>query len=277
MSEFVVVPGARVRVCDEGDPTRKALVLLHGFCGSVHWFERMTPLLIDQYRVVRIDLAGHGLTRSRGSFDPDAQARLVESVLARLEVNSAVAVGHSMGADIAIELSRVSDRVSELVVIGQAPDYSYANLPKVDALFTLPFVAQAVHRMAPAVAVRQALRAGFARGFPMERGFDDPRQAMLDHALTNPGVYRVVSGDRRKALAARPLDRRIRESGLPTLVIHGAADQMYDCAKTAARYRDAGAMVRIVEGAGHSPNVEKPAETVAAIREFLAERQAAGA
>ncbi len=63
----------------------------------------------------------------------------------------------------------------------------------------------------------------------------------------------------------------MRENGKPLLVIMGAEEQIIDDPpKRLAEYRDTvpGAKTKLVQGAGHSPNVEKPAETSALILGF---------
>ena len=60
---------------------------------------------------------------------------------------------------------------------------------------------------------------------------------------------------------------------MPLLVIFGAEDQIYDDPDAAARpTRDVpGRRITIIPGAGHSPNVEKPAETTRLILDFAAQ------
>jgi pimeloyl-ACP methyl ester carboxylesterase len=148
----------------------------------------------------------------------------------------------------------LGDRAAKIVIIGQAPDYSYATFPAGNGMLALPVLGPLLHRIAPPAAVRKAVSYAFAPGFAF-----DP-VLLLDHAATDPAVARAVIVHRRRALAARPLDVRVRDLGRPTLVILGRHDRFYPCDRTAARYRAAGARVEIVEAAGHSPQVERPAE-----------------
>ena len=58
-----------------------------------------------------------------------------------------------------------------------------------------------------------------------------------------------------------PLDERLAAVGAPLLVIFGAEDQIYDADESLARYEAIpGAQTALIEGAGHSPNVETPEE-----------------
>ena len=81
-------------------------------------------------------------------------------------------------------------------------------------------------------------------------------------------MFRTVLVTRRDRMAARPLDAQVRDAGKPTLVILGGRDHFYG-ARSADRYRAAGARVEIQPESGHSPLVEMPEPTAAIIRDFL--------
>jgi pimeloyl-ACP methyl ester carboxylesterase len=66
-----------------------------------------------------------------------------------------------------------------------------------------------------------------------------------------------------------PLDERLRETGIPLLVIFGAEDQVYEAEAAIEAYGDVpGVQSALIEGAGHSPNVEKPDQVAKLILEF---------
>ena len=70
-----------------------------------------------------------------------------------------------------------------------------------------------------------------------------------------------------------PLDQRVRNAAVPLLVIFGEHDQLYDDPGAAAEaYGDVpGAQITVLPDAGHSPNVEKPAETSRLVLDFAAQ------
>src|SRR4051794_38393617 len=102
----VDVPGFRgsVHVRIDGPADAPPVVMLHGFSGSLHWFDRVVPLLSDDYRLIRIDLAGHGSTGGRAQ-DAPVQIRVVGAVLDELDIRDAAVLGHSFGADVAAGLA----------------------------------------------------------------------------------------------------------------------------------------------------------------------------
>ena len=62
-SQFVMLPnGTRAHVRDRGPRDALALVLIHGSNASLYTWEPWAKQLSDQFRVVTVDLPGHGLT-----------------------------------------------------------------------------------------------------------------------------------------------------------------------------------------------------------------------
>ncbi|MFD8495775.1 alpha/beta fold hydrolase [Amycolatopsis sp. NPDC059657] len=232
-----------MHVRQDGQAEGSAVVLLHGFGSSLHWFGEVAAGLAPGHRVIRVDLLGHGRTGGGAQgLDAESQACAVAGALAELEVTEACVVGHSFGADVALALARRWPGVASLVILGQAPDYSYAKFPPGAFLPATAAMMGFLHRLSP---WRSSL------------------------SEMHPGMYRVVLADRRARLAAHPLDVQLRDLGLPALAILGGRDRIYPCAPTAARYRAAGARVAIIEDAGHSLHVERPREVAELIRELL--------
>lgn len=97
----------RMRLQVDGPADGPVIVLVHGFVSSLHWFDGVTALLADTFRVVRVDLVGHGSTGGPALDAPD-QTAVLEQVLDSLDVQDAVAVGHSFGADVAVGLAGTS-------------------------------------------------------------------------------------------------------------------------------------------------------------------------
>ncbi|MGI8680415.1 MAG: alpha/beta fold hydrolase [Jatrophihabitans sp.] len=264
IGSFVATAAGNIHVRVDGPVDGPPLLLLHGFCGSMNWFDRVVGLLADTFRVVRVDLLGHGRTGGP-AVDAGEQARMVEAVLAHLGVEGVVAVGHSFGADVAVELAEKSDVVQALVIITQAPDYSDATLPRGSVLMTTPVLGRALYGIGGLLS--SAVHATFAlmRGYPAGRelitlGFRDFR-------ALNFGMFRIILIERRDRMAIRPLDAQVRDAQKPTLAILGGRDAFYG-ARAADRYEAAGARVEILPESGHSPIVEHPGRTAQLIRAF---------
>jgi pimeloyl-ACP methyl ester carboxylesterase len=228
IGRMVRLPVGLVHVREDGPPDAPVVLLLHGFASSMHSFDRVTPLLAPDRRVVRIDLLGHGSTTAAvPDLGSQAQAAMVTAVLDRLGLAPNTVVGHSFGADVAIAVAAADDEsAARVVVIGQAPDYSTARLPRGSALLRHPVAGPWLHRLALAAAVNRASRFAFAPGAPAGSYFDREDRRVLDYRATAPAMDRTVLVDRPRLLAARGLDQQLRDLGRPALVILGRLDRL---------------------------------------------------
>ncbi|GAA2795711.1 alpha/beta fold hydrolase [Crossiella cryophila] len=262
IGELISVAGHNFHVRQDGDPTARPLVLLHGFRGSMHWFDRLTPLLATDFRVIRVDLPGHGCTGGSTDLDALSQGRAVAALVKELDLSDAAVAGHSYGADVTLALAAQSDRVSAVVVIAQGPDYTYASTPRGSA-----FLVSLFSVIARTIAYWPVTH--WISRFLPGKNFDNPIQAVLDQAATAPRLTRMIFVDRGPILAQHPLDAQLRDLGLPSLVILGEQDPYYDCAKTTARYTAAGVQVKVIPGAPHSPFLAQPSAVAGLLWEFL--------
>ncbi|MGX1809469.1 alpha/beta fold hydrolase [Nocardia sp. NPDC055321] len=271
--ELIPVLGHEVHVRVEGPEDGKPVLLLHGFEGSLHWWDALTPLLTDTYRVVRPDLLGFGCTGGSSGFDQDGQGDMLAGLLIALDIEDVAVVGHSWGADAALAVAARTERVSEVVILDQAPDLSYLTVTPGAPVLAFPPIAMLVQHLAPAPALRRALSEGFARGFDLDAAVPGLDQMIRDHRAMSWRAYHQVSAVRRRALAANPLDRQLEMTELPALVVHGRHDRLYDWERTRDRYTAVGARFELIDEAGHSPNVETPDRLAAILRDFLATSQ----
>jgi magnesium chelatase accessory protein len=85
-----------------------ALLLLHGTGASTHSWRDVAPILAARYTVVMPDLPGHGFTSQPGAsgLTLPAMARSIADLLAVLDIKPALAIGHSAGCAIALEMIR---------------------------------------------------------------------------------------------------------------------------------------------------------------------------
>jgi pimeloyl-ACP methyl ester carboxylesterase len=89
-----------------------AVVLIHGFTESSNIWDFFVENLVSSFRVVTIDLPGHGESECIGDVHPMEQmSEAVKAVLDHLNISEAVIIGHSMGGYVALALARVYPRL----------------------------------------------------------------------------------------------------------------------------------------------------------------------
>ncbi|MFZ5730174.1 MAG: alpha/beta fold hydrolase [Pseudomonadota bacterium] len=116
--------GLRIHYRDEGPrdaPT--TIVLVHGFAASLHAWEPWVARLSPDYRMVSLDLPGHGLTRAPEDYEitPASQVAVVDAVAGHLELEPFVIAGNSMGGAVAWRYTLAHpDKVRGLVLVNAA-------------------------------------------------------------------------------------------------------------------------------------------------------------
>lgn len=102
-SQFLeMANGARVHYRDEGKPDGSVVVLIHGITASLHAWEPWISEIGADYRVVTMDLPGHGLTGGTPDNDYSSAAQLntVSAVVNHLGIDQFVLGGNSMGGGV---------------------------------------------------------------------------------------------------------------------------------------------------------------------------------
>lgn len=86
----------------------RAVVLLHGFLGSADTWEETKIALAKQFRVICIDLPGHGQSDCFGYVhNMELMAQSVKAVMDKLRFKKYVLVGHSMGGYVAMAFAEL--------------------------------------------------------------------------------------------------------------------------------------------------------------------------
>ena len=142
------------------------ILLVHGFAGSSRAWDPLMAALTAAHPIVRVDLIGHGLSPKpmRGYSMPDQVEAICRS-LDHLAVASVVAVGHSGGGDVVVEMiRRHPSRVAGALLLGTPPNLSYVNLPVGARIISAPLLGYLVWRSLTDAMIRRSLMQTFAPG-----------------------------------------------------------------------------------------------------------------
>ena len=95
------------------------VLALHGLASSAHWYDLVSPLLREKYRVIAPDQRGHGrTTQASNGYDWQSLASDMVGLMDHLGISQAAVFGHSWGGKVAINMAAsFPERVSALVMI----------------------------------------------------------------------------------------------------------------------------------------------------------------
>ncbi len=268
-STFLDLDGMKVHLRDEGPREATPIVLLHGTGSSLHAWEGWAQTLKSQWRVIRFDLPGFGLTGPSpgGDYAIGNSVNLVIAVLDKLGIERCVLGGNSLGGTIAWRTALAYPARVEKLILVDSGGYSYAPVssPIGFQLAAIPGVNWLLQNTLPRFLVEQGFRNVF--GDP-----DKVTPEMVDRSI----AMMQREGNRRAFLERARQGRsggfsgRISELKLPTLIIWGGKDRLIPPSSALRFHRDiAGSTLKIFDGLGHAPEEEDPARTVAAAEQFL--------
>lgn len=267
-TDYRTVGGTTLRVRDTGPAAAPAVILLHGFGSSLETWEPWAEALSLEFRVVRFDFPGAGLSATDPQQDyGDARSvELLQRLMSQLGLAQAAVVGNSLGGRIAWRFAAEFPAcVSKLVLISPdgfaSPGFDYGMPPKVPGILKL------MKYFLPKAMLRANLAAAYGD------------RARLGDSLVDRYYELLLATGNRDAMIAR-MRQTILEDPAPTLcriqtpalLMWGERDKMIPFSNAAdyLRYLPQAQLVSF-PNLGHVPHEEAPAESLEPLLRFLRE------
>jgi pimeloyl-ACP methyl ester carboxylesterase len=278
-SRYVDLPGGiHMHYRDQGQGP--ILLLIHGYSASLHtwepWVERLATgdNRVGDYRVISIDLPGHGLTSAPADYQASiaGYVDVVAEFVRSQNLEHFAIAGNSMGGGVAWEYALAHpDQVQALILVDAAgwphPDEASAmNTPMMKALSN-PTIGPMLRDLDSTQIFRQGVRASFANPDLA----DDAMVTRYVDLSRAPG-HRDILRQLRMNFSERRVasDEALSPITAPTLILWGAEDHLIPVAD-AEKFHSAihGSEVTVYDNAGHILQEEKPDDTAMAVHEFL--------
>jgi 2-succinyl-6-hydroxy-2,4-cyclohexadiene-1-carboxylate synthase len=271
----VEVGGVRLRVVDEG--SGEPVLVLHGFTGAAESMEAVSKGLRDRYRVVRLELIGHGGSESpfdRARYAMDACAAQIAEVVRLLDLGHPHVLGYSMGGRAAIAAAVAEPQMfRSLVLVGATAGLEDPALrrERIDADEGL---ADRIERdgLASFVDAWMALPLFASQARLGEAALSRARAQRMRNDVR--GLSSSLRG--MGAGAQAPLHDRLVEIEAPVLLVVGGEDEKFRGIATSLESRFVNARTHVLAGAGHAAHLESPeafADIVAAFFEEASVRR----
>lgn len=265
MKGFTASDGTRIAYRETGEG--RPIVLLHGLMAHSGFFAEQDALA-DGFRLIAVDLRGHGASPAAAGLTIDRMAGDVAELVEALGLEDAIGIGWSLGASVLWKVldGRASARFAGAIVVDMTPrvanegDWRLGLEPE--------------HCEARSRAIAEDFET-FANAAGQAIFAQPPGAALLARAEWAGREFArndaAAIGAIWASLAAedfRPLLGRIRQ---PTLIVHGARSHLYG-ADTAEHLGEGLPDARIVrfENSGHSPHLEQPDLFNRTVRDFAA-------
>lgn len=264
--QTVQVDGLTIHYQDTGPRDAPVLVLLHGFGSSLQTWDVWAAKLELNYRVIRLDLPGFGLTGPSPLHDYSEANDLatLTHFVDKLGVSSFSVIGHSMGGKMAWGLAAAKpDRVKALVLM--APD-GFAQAKDIGTKpYAMPSIMGVIKFSLPKILVRKSIEPAFYDASALSDRLVDRYYDML----RAPGVRAAILERGNQTIYTDPVPR-LKQITAPTLLVWGEQDQMIP-SSNAQSYAEvlANSKTVLLPKLGHLAQEEQPEIALGHVVEFL--------
>ncbi|HEY2033214.1 MAG TPA: alpha/beta hydrolase [Rhizomicrobium sp.] len=244
-----------------------SLVLLHGFTGHARSWDAFAEAMTDRYRVLALDLRGHGETGWAGQYGIDDMTGDLESFAQALALKDFTLLGLSLGGLIAMEYAgRRPKPLAACVIVDIGPEMDRSGSGRIQANVQAADVfasreeafaaARADNRRPPEALHRQRSDASLMR-------IEDGRWTYrYDRALRSPGALRLRNPEEAW--------RSCANIEVPTLIVRGEISDILSAQIAERMVRTIpDAQLVTVANAGHGVPYDAPEEFLIAVRKFL--------
>jgi pimeloyl-ACP methyl ester carboxylesterase len=250
--------GQRIAYIDAGPKQAPPLVLLHGYTDSARDWLPIEPLLAQRFRLIIIDLRGHGASGkpeccyTRFDFAYD-----IELLLTDLHVGKTDVAGHSLGSIVAQTFAELwPERTRRLILISSTGT----------SFGTQGWLTDVQRLNDPIDPNSRFMRNWWNQSIAINPEAFSSRQRQ-DAASIPARIWRAIADQSLVGVDLGPMLSRVRA---PTLLIWGARDTVVpEAGRKALRTGIAGSRVRIFDSLGHDLFWEDPSGVSSAIATFL--------
>lgn len=266
-SDYVDVAGMRLHVRGSGPENASTVIFLHGLGSSLHTWEPWAKLLSAQFRVVRYDLPGFGLTGSdpTGDYTDARGMRVLTALMDKLAIEKASLIGNSIGGRLAWNFAaQYPERVAKLVLIAPdgfaSPGYEYGKTPEI------PFAVRVLRYVLP----KFMLRMNLAPAYGDPTALNDAMVSRYYDLMLAPGVRDAMIRRMEQVMLFDPEPVLARITAA-TLLLWGEKDAMIPVANAADYLRAIPeSTLKSLPGLGHVPHEEAPDRSLEPVAAFLA-------
>ena len=277
-SQFVTLPsGATVHFRDEGNADGPVLLLVHGSNASLHTWEPWVNILSDDYRVITLDLPGHGLTGTHESdeYTRAGQVAFVKELVDHLGLTDFVMGGNSMGGGVTLQYAVThGDDLKGIIPVsssGMPRDVGNASPPLAFRLAATPVINQLMLVITPRSIVEDGLKHSIEDDSLVTEAMIDRYFDMTLHDGNRAATRARFQGYGDRGVADAALAEQVPTIDLPVLIIWGENDPLIPV-DSAHKMKEALPQAKLViyENVGHIAMEEVPGESAAEVRAFMA-------
>ena len=261
MEFFAISNGIPVHISDskKGETT---ILLLHGYLETLYVYSEFMELLEKQYRVVAIDLPGHGLSGSNKEVNTmEFCADIAADILGKCGVESAYIAGHSMGGYVALACMKKYPQLFKGLILLNSTPFADSPEKKADREREIELVKSAKLGQLAALSIPKMYAPGNLRKF------DEKIEETVEITETHDpnGIVACIKG-----MMEREDSQELLGKIEKAMFVFGNEDKfIVDQTREKLIAGFPNVTAKIIPQTGHNSFIEEPQAVFEAIKEFI--------
>lgn len=264
MEYFAISNGIPVHILDtkKGDTT---ILLLHGYLETLYIFNEFIELLEKKYRVISLDLPGHGLSGSNKDINTmEFCAQVAADVLKKSGVEKAYVAGHSMGGYVAQNCIKLFPDVFEGVILLNSTPFADTPEKKEDRKREIDLILSAkLGHLASLSIPKMYAQANLRR---LDEKIEETIE--ITEAHDPNGIVASIKG-----MMEREETKSVLSNAPKAMFVFGTEDKFItEETRNKLIEEFPGVKAAVIPQTGHNSFIEEPQLTLDAIEEFIGKK-----
>ncbi len=261
MKSYFLINNKKVFYSDIGKGS--PIVLLHGYLESLETWNDFAKELSKNYRVISIDIPGHGNSECLSEFHSLEQlSKTIYESLQKLNVEKCYLIGHSMGGYLTLMFHKLYPELLSGFCLFHSHPFADTKETKKKRLREIDFVNEGKKDLIAKFNIPNAFANENRTSFKAEI------QITVNIALQTPKEGIIAN---LQAMKSRPdLSESLQQSQIPFLLIAGKKDNYIDCNSIIPKIKlPENSELCVLENSGHMGFIEEKEMSLKIISHFI--------
>lgn len=267
---ILVVEGFEINIIEKNSYGKKTILFLHGFTGSASDWDEIFSLLPSNYRLIAIDLPGHGKSSSKNEihfYQEDFLMKIIDKIYEHVNSQKIILCGYSMGGRCALTYALKNQSKIEKIIFESTTAGIDNEKQRNERIIADNLLCKMINEKGVETFVEYWMNLDLFKS--LRRLPEEKYEKIIKNKLKNNPVGLINSLNGFGTGRMNSLWNLLHELNLETMLVCGEHDKKFVEINKLMSDKIFGSRFEIVKNAGHNIHLEKPKEFTELLINFI--------